>query len=49
MNNAEVDKLYFVVNNYWHSAKTALKQAYKTSDGNIIVDNGVNTIFIYNR
>jgi len=49
MDKAEVDKLYFVVNNYWHSAKQAIQQAEISSDGYILVDNGINTVFIYNR
>jgi hypothetical protein len=49
MDKAGVDKLYFVVNNYWHSAKQALMQAEISSDGKIITNNDLNTIFIYNR
>ncbi|MFA6307564.1 MAG: hypothetical protein WCS88_00035 [Patescibacteria group bacterium] len=49
MDKASVDKLYFVVNNYWHSAKQAITQAETSSDAKILVDNGVNTIFVYNR
>lgn len=49
MDKAGVDKLYFVVNNYWHSAKQAIQQAEASSDSKIMVDNGVNTVFVYNR
>lgn len=49
MDKAGVDKLYFVINNYWHSAKQAISQAENSADSKIIVDNGVNTVFIYNR
>ncbi|PIR06926.1 MAG: hypothetical protein COV55_00680 [Candidatus Komeilibacteria bacterium CG11_big_fil_rev_8_21_14_0_20_36_20] len=49
MNQAGVDKLYFVVNNYWHSAKTAIQQAQETADEQFLVDNGVNNIFVYIR
>jgi len=49
MDKANVDKLYFVVNNYWHSAKQAISQAESSADSKILVDNGVNTIFVYNR
>lgn len=49
MDKVAVDKLYFVVNNYWHSAKQAINQAELSANDKIIVDNGINTIFIYNR
>ena len=49
MNKAQVNKLYLVINNYWHSAKKAIKQALKSSDDHIIVDKGKTYIFIYNR
>jgi len=49
MDKAGVDKLYFVVNNYWHSAKQAITQAESSSNAKILVDNGVNTVFVYNR
>jgi hypothetical protein len=49
MDKAGVDKLYFVVNNYWHSAKQAIDQASHVADEHWIIDNGVNTVFVYNR
>ncbi|MBU1203237.1 hypothetical protein KKH39_04325 [Patescibacteria group bacterium] len=49
MDKAGVDKVYFVVNNYWHSAKQAIKQAEETADKKLSIDNGINTVFIYNR
>lgn len=49
MDKAEVNKLYFVVNNYWHSAKQAISQANQTADEKYLIDNGVNTIFFYKR
>jgi len=49
MNKAGVNKLYFVVNNYWHSAKQAIRQAQDSADGKLLIDNGVNTVFIYQR
>ncbi len=49
MNKAQVDKLYFVVNNYWHSAKKARTEALESSLDHILVDQGVNYIFIYER
>ena len=49
MNKAQVDKLYFVVNNYWHSAKKARAEALESSLDHILVDQGVNYIFIYER
>lgn len=49
MDKAEVNKLYFVVNNYWHSAKQAITQAGQSANETFQVDNGVNTIFVYKR
>ena len=49
MDKAGVDKLYFVVNNYWHSAKQAIGQAQQSADSQITVNNGSNFIFVYNR
>lgn len=49
MDKAGVNKLYFVINNYWHSAKQAISQAETTADSKIVIDQGVNTIFVYNR
>ena len=49
MDKAGVDRLYFVVNNYWHSAKTAINQASQVADEHWLIDNGVNTVFVYNR
>jgi hypothetical protein len=49
MDKAGVDKLYFVVNNYWHSAKQAIDQASHVADEHWLIDNGVNTVFVYNR
>ncbi|MCB9802576.1 hypothetical protein H6761_00975 [Candidatus Nomurabacteria bacterium] len=47
MDKAGVDKLYFVVNNYWHSAKTAIEQAKDSADNYFLV--GKNQIFVYQR
>jgi hypothetical protein len=47
MQKAGVNRLYFVVNNYWHTAKQALAQASSTANKVIAVDQGVNTIFVY--
>ena len=49
MDKAGVDLLYFVVNNYWHSAKQAINQASQTADEKILIDKGISTIFIYQR
>ncbi|MDD5749572.1 MAG: hypothetical protein PHO91_02170 [Patescibacteria group bacterium] len=49
MDKTQVDRLYFVVNNYWHSAKQAIAQASVSADQKILVDQGVNTIFVYQR
>ena len=49
MDKAGVDKLYFVVNNYWHSAKQAINQANQTADRKELIDQGVNTVFVYQR
>lgn len=47
MDKAGVNKLYFIVNDYWHSAKTSLAQAELSADDYFVV--GQNHIFIYNR
>ena len=49
MDKAQVNKLYFVVNNYWHSAKQSIKQAKNSSDSYFLIDNGVNHVFVYNK
>lgn len=49
LDKAGVNKLYFVVNNYWHSAKSAIRQADNSANRKILIDNGVNTIFVYDR
>mgnify|MGYP006971707689 CR=1 FL=1 len=49
MDKADVDQIYLVINNYWHSAKQAIRQAEQTADEKILIDNGVNTIFVYKR
>ncbi len=47
MEKAQVKRLYFVVNNYWHSSKTANEQAQNTADESIPIDGGVNNIYLY--
>jgi hypothetical protein len=47
MNKAKVNRLYFVVNNYWHSSKIANEQAKNSADEVIPIDNGINNIYIY--
>lgn len=49
MDKAQVDRLYFVINNYWHSAKQAINQAEQNADEKILIDNGVNSVFVYKR
>ena len=49
MDKAGVDKLYFVVNNYWHSAKQAINQASESAQDILYIDKGVNTVFVYSR
>ncbi|MCD4761273.1 hypothetical protein K8R42_05260 [bacterium] len=49
MDKAGVNKLYFVINNYWHSAKQAMGQAEQSANDKILIDKGVNIVFIYNR
>ena len=49
MDKAGVNKLYLVVNNYWHSAKQAIQQASSTAQETILIDNGVNTIFYFEK
>ncbi|MBT4649472.1 hypothetical protein HOC14_04135 [bacterium] len=48
MDKAGVNKLYFVVNNYWHSAKQAINQAKETADDYFVVGQDKSYIFIYN-
>ncbi len=47
MNKAQVARLYFVVPNYWHSAKSAITQAKASADSYFTVGN--NTVFLYKR
>ncbi len=47
MDKAGVNKLYFIVNDYWHSAKTSLAQAKVSADDYFVI--GQNHVFIYNR
>lgn len=49
MDKAGVDRLYFVVNNYWHTAKQAIAQAEISADNKMLIDDGVNTVFVYYR
>jgi len=47
MDKAQVARLYFVVPNYWHSAKSATTQAKESADSYFNVGN--NTVFLYKR
>lgn len=47
MDKAQVSRLYFVVPNYWHSAKSAITQAKTSADSYFTVGN--NTVFLYKR
>jgi hypothetical protein len=47
MEKAKVNRLYFVVNNYWHSSKTANQQASATADEVIPIDKGANMLYLY--
>ncbi len=47
MDKAQVGRLYFVVPNYWHSAKSAITQAKENADSYFTV--GKNTVFLYKR
>lgn len=47
MEKAQVNRLYFVVNNYWHSSKIANEQARSSADEVIPIDNGINNVYIY--
>lgn len=47
MNKADVKRLYFVVNQYWHSSNEANSQASSTADKIFNVDNGQNQIYLY--
>jgi len=48
-NTYNIDTAYFVINDYWTNANTAISEAKKTADHWIAVDNGVNYIFTYNN
>lgn len=49
MDKAEVNRLYLVVNKYWHSSKLANEQAENSADEVIPIDNGTNTIYLYTK
>ncbi len=49
MDKTGVSLVYFVVNNYWHSAKAANQSANQTADSTITIDGGVNQIFVYKK
>ncbi|MFA5126579.1 MAG: hypothetical protein WC465_01080 [Patescibacteria group bacterium] len=49
MDKTGVNLAYFVVNNYWHSAKTANQMAEQTADQVLTIDGGVNQVFIYKK
>lgn len=49
LDKAGVERLYFVINNYWHSAKQAIDQAALTADEVIEIDRGVDTVFVYQK
>lgn len=49
MQKTGVDRVYLIVNNYWHSAKTALAQARQSANQEFLIDSGVNTIFLYQK
>jgi len=49
MDKAKVDKLYLVINNYWHTAKVASAQASESANEKWLIDNGVDSVFLYTR
>ncbi len=49
MDKAGVNKLYLVINNYWHTAKVASAQADESANEKWLIDNGVNSVFLYTR
>lgn len=49
MDKAGVDRLYLVINNYWHTAKRAIVEADLSAKEKFLIDNGVNSVFLYTR
>jgi len=49
MEKADVDRVYFVVNNYWHSARRAINEASVSADASFEIDGGVNRVFVYKK
>ncbi|MFA6253100.1 MAG: hypothetical protein WCV69_02700 [Patescibacteria group bacterium] len=47
MDKAQVKRLYLVVNNYWHSSKSANQQASASADEVIPIANGTNMVYLY--
>lgn len=47
MEKAQVKRLYFVVNKYWHSSSQANQQASASANQSIPINNGANTIYLY--
>lgn len=47
MEKAQVKRLYFVVNQYWHSSAKAREEAAVTADKIMTVDDGKNQIYLY--
>ncbi|PIR47670.1 hypothetical protein COV06_02185 [Candidatus Uhrbacteria bacterium CG10_big_fil_rev_8_21_14_0_10_50_16] len=49
MDIAGVDRLYFVINDYWWSSERAFERAKLSTDTWFQIDNGATTVFIYSR
>jgi hypothetical protein len=49
MEKTQVNRLYLVVNKYWHSSKLANEQAENSADEVIPIDNGTNTVYLYTK
>ncbi|HBU27639.1 TPA: hypothetical protein DEB00_00805 [Candidatus Uhrbacteria bacterium] len=49
MDLAGVNKLYFVINDYWWSAERAIERAKLSTDTWFLIDNGATTVFVYTR
>ncbi len=49
MDLADVDRAYFVVNDYWWSAERAVERAKLSTENWFLIDDGATTVFIYTR
>lgn len=49
MDVARVDRAYFVVNDYWWSAETAIERARAQTDEYFVIDDGATWVFVFDR